>query len=451
MPASTNDISERYLKKAVAEMNELGHEIAEAAGPERAPVLGSGHPLADILLLKHQPQTSEIHEGVAFFGRTGQAVLKSIQRLRVDPMAIYGTNCFKYEGEEEDEADRFLTRELHIVQPKLVVVMGQDALACLTRLNFPLATAARGDAGDDPAADADGGGAARSGHRHRPRRAGGEEGILGRLQGNRTLVVRAAAVLALAAALVIWSEIAPHLGYAGDWGSVAVVTFLVAPAMFAMVWLALPAREGLGPVKLGWVAAALVLAAILFEATDLLYASNFTKFAAATVLGWWFLTFFEAPWWVLLVAVIIIPVDLYSVAQGPTKEITENRPEVFDSLSVFMRIPGTNDAGAPLAPQLGLPDVLFFALFLGACAQFALRVGPTWFAMVLSFGATISAAVLFEQNGVAALPLLSLAFVLVNADLLWRSIRPRAAGRPRPASRPGARRGITRHILGALP
>ncbi len=254
---------------------------------------------------------------------------------------------------------------------------------------------------------------------------------MGRLQGNRTLVVRAAALLALAAALVVWSEIAPHLGYAGNWGSVAVVAFWVAPAMFGMVWLALPARAELGPVRLGGIAAGLVLAAILFEVADLAYASNFTKFAAATALGWWFLTFFEEPWWVLLVGVIIIPVDLYSVAQGPTKEITENRPEVFDSLSVFMRIPGTTDAGAPLAPQLGLPDVLFFALFLGACAQFALRVNPTWVAMVLSFGATISAAVLFEQAGVAALPLLSLAFVLVNCDLLWRSVRASWAARKR--------------------
>jgi hypothetical protein len=244
-------------------------------------------------------------------------------------------------------------------------------------------------------------------------------------------VGRAAAVLALAVALVVWSEIAPHLGWAGEWGSVAVVAFWVAPAMFAMVWLALPAREGLGPVRLGWIAAAIVLAAIAFEVADLAYAANFTKLAAATALGWWFLTFFEEPWWVLLVAVIIIPVDLYSVAQGPTKEITENRPEVFDSLSVFMRIPGTTDSGAPLAPQLGLPDVLFFALFLGACAQFALRVGPTWAAMVLSFGATISAAVLFEQTGVAALPLLSVAFVLVNADLLWRSIRDHRRRAPR--------------------
>jgi uracil-DNA glycosylase len=140
VPAATNDISERYLRKAVAEMNDLGHEIAEAAGPDRAPVLGSGHPLADIFLLKHRPQTAEIHEGVAFFGRAGQAVLKSIQRLHVDPMAIYGTNCVKYEDEDAAEATRFLVRELHIVQPKLVVVMGQDARSCLNAAQFPLAT-----------------------------------------------------------------------------------------------------------------------------------------------------------------------------------------------------------------------------------------------------------------------------------------------------------------------
>jgi uracil-DNA glycosylase family 4 len=139
VPASTDDISERYLKKAIAEINELGHEIAQAAGPERVPVLGSGHPLADILLLKHRPQAAEVTEGVAFYGRAGQAVLKSVQRLRVDPMAIYGTNCLKYEAEPEDEAQRFLGRELHVVQPKLVVVMGQDALACLNAVRFPLA------------------------------------------------------------------------------------------------------------------------------------------------------------------------------------------------------------------------------------------------------------------------------------------------------------------------
>ena len=140
MAASQNDIADRYLKKAIAEMNDLGHAIAEAAGPDRVPVLGSGHPRAEIFLLKHTPQASEISEGVAYFGRAGQAVLRSIQKLHVDPMAIYGTNSVKYEGEADDEAHEFLRRELHVVQPKLVVAMGQDALACLNAAQFPLAT-----------------------------------------------------------------------------------------------------------------------------------------------------------------------------------------------------------------------------------------------------------------------------------------------------------------------
>jgi len=140
VPVSADDISERYLKKAIAEINDLGHEIAQSTGPERVPVLGSGHPLADIMLLKHTPQVAEVHEGVAFFGRAGQAVLKSIQRLRVDPMAIYGTNCVKYEGAPEEDTSRWLARELHVVQPKIVVIMGQDALSCLNAVRFPLAT-----------------------------------------------------------------------------------------------------------------------------------------------------------------------------------------------------------------------------------------------------------------------------------------------------------------------
>jgi len=133
----TDEIYERYLQKAITESNELGHEIAAAAG-EGYPVVGSGHPLADVFLLKYGPQAAEAEEGVAFYGRAGQAVLKSLQRLQVDPMAIYGTNCLKFAGQKVEQAQSFLTRELHIVQPKLVVVMGEDTLRFLNELAFPL-------------------------------------------------------------------------------------------------------------------------------------------------------------------------------------------------------------------------------------------------------------------------------------------------------------------------
>ncbi len=138
---STDEIYEKYLQKAIFETNELGDEIARSAPEGAIPVLGSGHPLADVFLVKYGPQPPEVQEGVAFFGRAGQAILKSLQRLRVDPMAIYGTNCLKYVGQDEDEARRVLTRELHIVQPKLVIVMGEDALEFVNALAFPLADA----------------------------------------------------------------------------------------------------------------------------------------------------------------------------------------------------------------------------------------------------------------------------------------------------------------------
>ena len=135
----TDEIYEKYLQKAIAETNDLGEEIRRAAGAERVPVVGSGHPLGDVFLLKYAPQHSELQEGVAFWGRAGQAILKSLQRLRVDPMAVYGTNCLKFGGQSEDEAAPWLRRELRIVQPKLVVPMGEDTLGFVNRLDFPLA------------------------------------------------------------------------------------------------------------------------------------------------------------------------------------------------------------------------------------------------------------------------------------------------------------------------
>ena len=148
MTVATDEIYEKYLQKAITEINALGDEVAQAGGGTRVPVVGSGHPLADVMLLKYAPRPSELQEGVAFYGRAGNAVLKSLQRLRVDPMAIYGTNCLKFADGGEDESRPFLLRELHIVQPKLVVVMGEQALAFLNSLGFPLARTVEAKGGE---------------------------------------------------------------------------------------------------------------------------------------------------------------------------------------------------------------------------------------------------------------------------------------------------------------
>ena len=137
---TTDEIYERYLRKAITEINRLSHEIAQAA--DGAPTaLPTGHPLASVFLLKYGPQAQELQEGVAFHGRAGQALIKSLQRLHVDPMEVYGTNCVKFAGCELGLAAEWLRRELRIVEPKLIVVMGEDALEFLNGIGFPLAVA----------------------------------------------------------------------------------------------------------------------------------------------------------------------------------------------------------------------------------------------------------------------------------------------------------------------
>jgi len=131
-----DQIYERYQAKAIAEINALGHDIAEwlrETHPGAAPVLGTGHPLADILLLKYSPLPAETQEGVAFFGRSGQAILKSLQRLRIDPLMLYGTDCVKAAVDPADadlaQCRLWLTREIHITQPRMIVAMGDAAHA----------------------------------------------------------------------------------------------------------------------------------------------------------------------------------------------------------------------------------------------------------------------------------------------------------------------------------
>jgi uracil-DNA glycosylase family 4 len=135
---TTDEIYERYLRKAITEINRLSQEIAQAA--DGAPLaLPTGHPLANIFLLKYGPQAQELQEGVAFHGRAGQALIKSLQRLHVDPLEVYGTNAVKFAGSDLETSRKWLGRELRIVEPKLLVVMGEDALEFINTLEFPFA------------------------------------------------------------------------------------------------------------------------------------------------------------------------------------------------------------------------------------------------------------------------------------------------------------------------
>ena len=58
MPTTDDEIQEKYLERAIRELNSLTQRLQECSHCPRGnlmPVLGSGHPQADIMLLKYAP------------------------------------------------------------------------------------------------------------------------------------------------------------------------------------------------------------------------------------------------------------------------------------------------------------------------------------------------------------------------------------------------------------
>jgi uracil-DNA glycosylase family 4 len=146
--SSTTDdeIREKYLERAIRELNDLGRELSACQDCPRGnvmPVQGSGHPQADIFMLKRAATPAEIEEGVAFYGRAGNALMKSFKRLAIDPIVVFGTLCVKCPLTDPTHASQEcvarIAEEIAIVQPRIVVVMGDEALEILNDLELPLA------------------------------------------------------------------------------------------------------------------------------------------------------------------------------------------------------------------------------------------------------------------------------------------------------------------------
>jgi hypothetical protein len=247
------------------------------------------------------------------------------------------------------------------------------------------------------------------------------------LVGRTTSVLspRVAGFVALATALGLYYGFHESLWSASDWWQIAFLAFVLIPAVFGLVYLALPLWRAMLR-QLVALALAFIVAAVLFDLAGASAPADFAKLGAMTMIGWLFLRYFEDASWVVLVAFIVPWVDAYSVWRGPTHEIVHHRENVFSTLSFAFPVPGSNGSA-----KLGLPDLLFFALFLGSAARFKLRVPWTWLCLTASVGGTISLATLFTVGGLPALPGLALGFLLPNADLLWRAVRESRAARDR--------------------
>jgi hypothetical protein len=218
------------------------------------------------------------------------------------------------------------------------------------------------------------------------------------------------------ACVVGWYVAAFHLPHVGLWWAIAIVATGVMPGTLLLVLIALPLWAL--PIRaLLVVTGVLALLALVSAELGWGLAGNFAKLWAAVFAGWAFLSLFEFLSWVVIVALVVPAIDAISVWRGPTHEITAHHFGVYAAVAIAFVVPGGG------AAYLGPPDILFFALFLGAAARWQLRVNWTWLAMTAMYGLTVVTANAANVGGLPALPFLSVGFLLANGDLLWRELR----------------------------
>ena len=228
---------------------------------------------------------------------------------------------------------------------------------------------------------------------------------------------RAIALATVVTALAVWGTVAADLPALRESLAVAVAALVVLPAFTLAIWLALP----LARFRATWLLIAAAAAGGLWMAfyfVDFEIASNISKLSCFVLVGLWFLSLFEFLWWLSLVALLVPWVDIWSVAFGPTRYVTEEQPQFFDSVSIALHVPGQTATA-----NIGPPDIVFFALFLAAAQRFHLRIAWMWICMTGFLSLTLALVWIVDSSGLPALPAVCLGFLVPNADLLWRDAR----------------------------
>ena len=244
---------------------------------------------------------------------------------------------------------------------------------------------------------------------------------LGRSPHMRPIVVPAVAV----SVLLAWGFGSSLLPAPPTRVNIMLSSAVVLTAAAALVWGMLP-LAAVGR-RLPLIAAAALPCAVAFVWLGWVPPANVAKVVFAAALGIWIANELERLSWVVIVAAVSAAVDIVSVAAGPTKAILEKGPVVVGWFTLAVTWLGHSYSEAYTG--LGTSDVLFFALYLGAARRFGLRTGWSAVAMVASFLGTIALAM--SWTALPALPLLSAAFLAVNADLVVRWLR-RGGGAARP-------------------
>ena len=111
-------------------------------------VLGDGNINSSIMLVGEAPGVKEDNLGITFLGDVGDLLKKMLLAINIKKENIYSTYAVNFRPPEDRKPtsaeikrySHFLQKQISIIKPKIIVLMGSSAMESLTGLNSKIST-----------------------------------------------------------------------------------------------------------------------------------------------------------------------------------------------------------------------------------------------------------------------------------------------------------------------
>ena len=106
-------------------------------------VLGDGNINSSIMLVGEAPSIEEDNSGQTFLGEVGDLLKKMLEAINIKKENIYTTYAVNFRPPEDRKPtsaeikrySQFLQKQISIIKPKIIILMGSTAMESLTGLN----------------------------------------------------------------------------------------------------------------------------------------------------------------------------------------------------------------------------------------------------------------------------------------------------------------------------
>jgi len=145
-----NDIVEIDKEKELYELKLQINSIIDCNLKDNSKkiVLGDGNINSPIMLVGEAPGIEEDNVGLTFLGEVGDLLKKMLNAISIKKENIYSTYAVNFRPPEDRKPtpkeikrySQFLQKQISIIKPKLIILMGSTAMESLTGLSSKIST-----------------------------------------------------------------------------------------------------------------------------------------------------------------------------------------------------------------------------------------------------------------------------------------------------------------------